>query len=285
MGSSSTFYTLTIPDTMLEPFPVAGTAVTWTVSSVGSALDGSAVVYTTTSAAAVSDPVTRFGDQKYKFWLPIGELTNLIQTPDLIIFASTFQGPSEDLQWFDRFLITRPAPDFARVAQVDIRRAAASVNASTLQGRNLRKLRNQKLQVRLGNTEMPTDFSEDAEYRTVDDIRVAFFSRHHGMRAEHGTPRTEFVQIQSPSISFAIFPSHAGNEFRGDAEMREKFVHLDMMTMDMVGIESFVGVLPEIWGLKPRSPAVEEYLIAPSERNARSICFEGTSNCPRLGVA
>merc|ERR1711959_886205 len=123
-------------------------------------------------------------------------------------------------------------------------------------------------------------FSKDSEYGAEADIRIGIFSRHHGMRSDHGMPRTEFVQVQSPSISFAIFPSHAGNEFRDKPDLREKYMHLDWMTLDMVGVESYRGVLPEIWGVSPLSPEVKRMLTPPSQRNNRQGCSDEA--CPRL---
>jgi len=139
------------------------------------------------------------------------------------------------------------------------------------------------MDVRIAEKEVPVDFSKDTEYGAEADIRIGIFSRHHGMRSDHGMPRTEFVQVQSPSISFAIFPSHAGNEFRDDADMREKYSHLDWMTLDMVGVESYKGVLPEIWGVRTVSPEVSAMLVAPSKRGSHQGCSAET--CPRVAVA
>merc|ERR1712151_1207196 len=73
--------------------------------------DQGADIYTVSQQTVTvigTDPLTIYQGKKVKFWLPQNRLLPLLKTPDLTVLASAFQGPSEDLQWFDRFVVTLP---------------------------------------------------------------------------------------------------------------------------------------------------------------------------------
>ena len=55
------------------------------------------------SVSVVGDPITWYGGKKIKFWFPNYKLMPMLQTPEMTIWASTFEGPTLDYQWFERF--------------------------------------------------------------------------------------------------------------------------------------------------------------------------------------
>ena len=55
------------------------------------------------TVSVVGDPITWYGGKKIKFWFPNYKLMPLLKTPELTVWASTFEGPSQDYQWFERF--------------------------------------------------------------------------------------------------------------------------------------------------------------------------------------
>ena len=59
----------------------------------------------TFSVSVVGDPITWYGGKKIKFWFPNYKLMPLLKTPEMTIWASTFEGPTQDYQWFERFAL------------------------------------------------------------------------------------------------------------------------------------------------------------------------------------
>ena len=55
------------------------------------------------TVSVVGDPITWYRGKKIKFWFPNYKLMPMLQTPEMIIWASTFEGPTLDYQWFERF--------------------------------------------------------------------------------------------------------------------------------------------------------------------------------------
>jgi len=80
----------------------------------------------------------------------------------------------------------------------------------------------------------------------------------------------EYVHVQTNCVTFLVFASHAGTDFRESIAMQEKYRHVDMNFVDIKCLDAYKGPLPELWGLLPRSPQVEEMVIAPSKRRAKA---------------
>ena len=72
-------------------------------------------------------------------------------------------------------------------------------------------------------------------------------------------------------MSFMVHASHAGAEFPDDIGKQVKYTHLDWINLEMVEAKRFKGVLPQLWGTIPRSPQVEEMLVAPSKRSQHEL--------------
>ena len=56
------------------------------------------------TVSVVGDPITWYGGKKIKFWFPNYKLMPMLKTPEMTIWASTFEGPTVDYQWFERFV-------------------------------------------------------------------------------------------------------------------------------------------------------------------------------------
>merc|ERR1719373_842031 len=78
----------------------------------------------------------------------------------------------------------------------------------------------------------------------------------------------EHVIIETDSIMFVMFASHAGTEFPNDLFMQSKYTHMDFIALEINENlkPNFKGVLPEIWGLDEMSDEVYDMLIPPSEQ-------------------
>jgi len=223
------------------------------------------------------DPITRYGSESIKFWLPNFELVPLLKTPHLTLQASTFPGPSTDLQWFERFVVA--SAEGSPIVQVAIKQ---NFNLTrTLPPRVFSQLditvkddpqplkAMQPIHVSKNGREIWQDYAIEGG---LVQFRVG--------RQEHSPPRVysrsyEYVYIQSPDLEFAIIPAHAAVEFREDWFMNNRstayeYTHVDMMIMHMQGQHHFGGILPELWGVKPMSDEVRAMTVAPSEETTKN---------------
>jgi len=214
-----------------------------------------------------NDPVTRYGSKKTKFWLPNYTPVPLLRTPRVHMLGSTFPGEKVDLQWFERFVLTRP--DGTHLVKVHIKRNARLRKNSTLSGSF------ETLDITLVDSPFPlqslrapvhggADTTEAWQDYVVDDGAVQFRVG----RRLHDLPRVysktfEYVYVQTPDITFAICPAHAAIEYPSDARKALKYAHLDMFILDMFDVRRFTGVLPELWGIIPLSDEVRSYTVQP----------------------
>ena len=95
-------------------------------------------------------------------------------------------------------------------------------------------------------------------------IKVGIGTHRWGPQAQ--SPLLEFVIVETASVSFMIHASPAGTEFPDDIQKQVENTHLDWINLDMSPNARFTGILPQIWGMQPRSPKVEGMLIAPSKQ-------------------
>eukprot|EP00930_Biecheleria_cincta_P073402 TRINITY_DN606_c0_g2_i2.p1 TRINITY_DN606_c0_g2~~TRINITY_DN606_c0_g2_i2.p1 ORF type:complete len:506 (-),score=98.73 TRINITY_DN606_c0_g2_i2:119-1582(-) len=238
-----------------------------TLDSSGNALDSQSFTYAvlTQAGIAISDPITIYNGKKTKFWLPIFGKHLLVQTPDLVVSASVFQGPRKDLQWFDRFFIK--LPDGRQVVVVGIKRDSGNNSARSRQSVF------SQLDIKLGGSQEPLRERKNILYSSPDgQVKIAIGSKRQDPPRLHGEPITEFVNVETKSISFVLVASHAGNEFPDDFEMQKKHAHMDWVTREMIGTKSFTGILPQIWGVQPLSEEVADMLKSPAD--SPSICAE-----------
>lgn len=223
-----------------------------------------------TYPGAFSDPITFVGDKKIKFWLPAYTLMPLLETPDLTLWASVFPGPSQDLQWFERFRVT--GIDGQEVVDISVLRHQTLENRSSSRPGKFSQLRikfpalSEPLQSR-----EPQLFSASVSGR----IKVGVGTKHRRFfhAVVHTSPFIEFVVVESPSISFAVYACHAGNEFPDDQRLQAEYTHLDFVILESTGEEQFRGILPQLWGTTPRSDEVVAMTTPPSERSfSRDFC-------------
>jgi len=205
-----------------------------------------------------SDPITFFGGQKFKFWFPLHEEMLMLQTPELRIYGQVFPGPELGLQWFGHLRVLRT--DGTPVARVNIKRGGLNHTSSRCSSRKL-----DSLDVFLGTSASPLRElnRRPMEFVAGKDVRFELNCRQQA-RPQLASSRTEYLHFETPSIAFLIVAAHAGNEFPNDAKLALKYKHLDFLILEMPRKETFTGVLPEIWGLVPRSPAVEAMLVPPA---------------------
>jgi hypothetical protein len=266
-GLASTYSAYVTPDlsaanieVSVRVFDSTGTATTATATAVMAVLSQAGV--------AISDPITFYKGKKTKFWLPLEGEHLLVQTPDLGIYASVFKGPRTDLQWFDRFFIK--LPDGRTVVEVGVKRE--SINSNNTAPRDHRMF--SQLDIKLGDSEVPLRKLQRTLFASRDSsVKVGVGTQKFDPPRLHGQPVTEFVNVETASISFVLVASHAGNEFPNDLELQKKHAHMDWITREMVGTKSFTGILPQIWGVQqPLSPQVAAMLQEPTE--AAQICTE-----------
>lgn len=278
-GSVSVGQTLdiSIPQAALAQLPSTG-IVTLTIAENSVTVANAATGFGTIilASAVAGDPITFYNGTKSKFWIPMQpSFVPLLQTPEVHLLASALQGPEEDLQWFDRFLVT--LPDGARVLEVGVRRQhleqLTSSNRSTPRPRSFRQGGFQQLEVILGNDTRPLQVFKQGSFTVSGgSVTLAIAARHSYPPRFHGTPRTEYVHVQTESISFVLYGSHAGQEFPDNFSAQAKYVHMDLYCIEMIGEESFTGVLPEIWGIRPMSEEVKDMLLPPSKRRKEAAC-------------
>lgn len=228
-------------------------SVTFTVDNSGSF-----------TLSAIGDPITWYQGQKYKFWFPPGELMPLLETPEMTVWASVFQGPSIDFQWFDRFMVT--GKDGGEYVDIRVRRHVPGMNRTDFR-------HNQFTQLDIKMSGRPIRRRGSQLFSAGDQVKVGVGSRTVNPPRLHHTPVLEFVMVESDSISFMVHASHAGAEFPDDFDKQVKNTHLDWINLEMVDPKKngFKGILPQIWRVQPRTPEVEAMLIAPSKKEM-AVC-------------
>jgi hypothetical protein len=243
------------------------------------------------------DPITRYGDTSIKFWLPNFQLMPLLRTSHINVYASTFPGPSSDLQWFERFVVT--TSDEEPIVQVSIKkdiklnrttppRIFTQLDVTIMNAPGPLKVMD-PIYVGKGGQELYEDY---ATIRGDVRFRVG--------RQLHHPPRIfsrsyEYVHIVAPDIVFAIAPAHAAVEFRsewftGSPDSAHKYAHLDMYIMQQVGEQNFGGILPQLWGVQPMTEEVQAMTKPPddvkdvNESDKVSVCAVGSCKDETLPI-
>ncbi|CAJ1378263.1 unnamed protein product [Effrenium voratum] len=219
------------------------------------------------SSYAGSDPITFFGGQKFKFWLPLHEELLMLESPELKIFGRVFPGVLPDQQWFGDFRVV--LADDTPVVKVRVKEAASN------QTRRCSSRRMESMDIVLGRQRLPLREMQrrPMEFTAGEAVRFAVNCRQQD-RPLLASSRTEYLHFETPSIVFLIVAAHAGNEFPHDMRLQLKYMHLDLLILEMPRKHEFRGVLPEIWGLQPRSEAVQTMLTPPEvePRLAPTVC-------------
>ncbi|CAE7744386.1 unnamed protein product [Symbiodinium sp. KB8] len=205
------------------------------------------------SVSVVGDPITWYGGKKIKFWFPNYKLMPMLQTPEMTIWASTFEGPTLDYQWFERFVVTTPGG--TELVDIKVRHSDPGMNRSHFNRGDFRQL-----DIRLQGGRSLRRHSQKLFGSADGKVKIGVGARVYHPPRVHFTPLVEFVMVESDSISFMVHASHAGAEFPDDIGKQVKYTHLDWINLEMVQAKRFTGVLPQLWGTIPRTPEVEEML-------------------------
>ena len=251
-SSSSTASASTSTQTMSTTTFSSGTSRTQTTTS--QTTSSFSVGSNGQPLAVISDPITWYHGKKTKFWFPPGELLPFLETPEITVWASTFSGPTIDYQWFDRFVITDAGRPAKEAVDVQVLRPVFGANRSRRGDFN-------QLYISMGGKALRRRV---AHLFAAAGIKVGIGTHRWGPQAQ--SPLLEFVIVETASVSFMIHASPAGTEFPDDIQKQVENMHLDWINLDMSPNGRFSGILPQIWGMQPRSPEVESMLIAPSKQ-------------------
>lgn len=252
---------------------------------------GSPVVVTYVSTPAMhaflgSDPVAHYGSTNVKFWLPNFKLVSLLETSHIHLLGATFPGPTEDLQWFERFVIT--TPQSSRIVQVTIKKDIAL-------NRTVKTPALTQLDVTLEDAPSPLEAIKPIhvgkgghemwkDYSTPDGVVQFRIGRQLHSPPRHYSKAFEYVYVQTPDLVFNIAPAHAAVEFRKEWFQNERrsayqYAHLDIHFIHQEGERHFGGILPELWGVRPMSDRVHAMTLGPveddEESNATAVCEVG----------
>mmetsp|Transcript_32141 Transcript_32141/g.58913 ORF Transcript_32141/g.58913 Transcript_32141/m.58913 type:complete len:392 (-) Transcript_32141:197-1372(-) len=226
------------------------------------------------SGSVGNDPVVWFGKEAREFWLPVGQLTPIIQTRHLNMYASTFVGSPRE-QWIDRIVVTNS--DGFRFADVRIRKNINSFNRSKIPTDGF-----ESLDLTLGMEQSPRKVmpkvapggSKDAYARldlwmVMEPLNKVFnWLPWHVDQTHIGKARREAIIITSPDVRFLIISSPA-TEYSGDfSYLSMEYAHLDIHILDMEHKKSVRGLLPELWGIQKMTNRTMEFCKPPWEKDA-----------------
>jgi len=209
--------------------------------------------------------VTYFGGVEHKFVLPTGQLTTLLETKDLLLRASPFDGEAADEQWIERIVVDSAAGE--RVVEVAIRHLEPdTINSRSNESPgSLATLEVTAPWWKEGLLTFPTNNDD------LIDVGTYLFSKQHYAhphnvsfdifrvkppqvdRANESGPTREGILITSDSLKVVVMSTPAFEYYWEDdnAEREIRYAHLDFDLFDMKGLSSFNGLLPEVWGIKP----------------------------------
>jgi len=241
--------------------PATASAQTFTLND-GTASATTLAGWTTAASGGLSDPITTFNGTRTKFWIPAGTYTTLLNTPEVSLLAMPLIGP-KDLQWFDRLKVVLPGGDvLAEVAAV--RKPSQVVNGYHF---------GEQINVMHGDGVQVAKAKEASLFSTKNGkVKAAAYKQPYHIARTHGKNEIEHFHVETPSIAFNIYASHAGNEFPDAIDMQKEYIHLDFqITSSTKPMTSYSGVLPELWGTIPRSPEVEAMTVSPL---ASAVCTE-----------
>lgn len=252
-------FTMTLTSDLVNP--ATASAQTFALND-GTASATALAGWTTSASGGLSDPITTFNGTRTKFWIPAGTYTTLLNTPEVSLLAMPLMGP-KDLQWFDRLKVVLPGGDvLAEVAAV--RKPSQVVNGYHF---------GEQINVMPGDGVHVAKAIEASLFSTKDGkVKAAAYKQPYHIARTHGKNEIEHFHVETPSIAFNIYASHAGNEFPDAIDMQKEYIHLDFqITSSTKPMTSYSGVLPELWGTIPRSPEVQAMTVSPL---ASAVCTE-----------
>eukprot|EP00931_Biecheleriopsis_adriatica_P096474 TRINITY_DN7011_c0_g1_i1.p1 TRINITY_DN7011_c0_g1~~TRINITY_DN7011_c0_g1_i1.p1 ORF type:complete len:487 (+),score=49.23 TRINITY_DN7011_c0_g1_i1:47-1507(+) len=207
---------------------------------------------TPTPGVVSGDPVTWFGNRRAEFELPLNQLTQLLELPDLQVLAAPFLGSSGE-QWIGRVLV-QDRSTLETLVHIDVHRDLMDFDRKVLtnEGREdfetMSVLINKKACSELHQMQFKC---ADGIWGLISKIDCKF---------ERHLPCRETVVVTSKVMKIAITSSPA-REYYGLTQEAFRHVHLDIDAFDMPSEKHLIqGALPEMWGLHPISPQTRKLL-------------------------
>eukprot|EP00930_Biecheleria_cincta_P099225 TRINITY_DN90863_c0_g1_i1.p1 TRINITY_DN90863_c0_g1~~TRINITY_DN90863_c0_g1_i1.p1 ORF type:complete len:538 (-),score=53.92 TRINITY_DN90863_c0_g1_i1:64-1677(-) len=242
--------------TMMAPFPLVANFVTLDIAGNGHPLFKAARGFGSAGGVGgvVGDPVTWYGDVRTEFNLPMGEHSVLLQTPDMLVVAWPFEGRAED-QWIGKVLVASHTGD--TVVEVEVKRNLTNFNRTKTGPDTF-----ETLDIAVGPTDSPSRLTHIPSFDDQINHPQGFITKFSRISAWtptgpaclqlEWTPCRENVIVLSKYAKIFIESSSAV-EYHGSSRETMDFTHLDVQVADMTSPQSFQGVLPELWGLRPMS--------------------------------
>merc|ERR1712183_998355 len=99
-------------------------------------------------------------------------------------------------------------------------------------------------------------------------------------------PTYEYLYVHTPDAVFAISPAHAAVDFPNSPVLALQYAHLDLFFIEMVDPTRFTGILPQLWGVIPKSPEVVAMLEPPAPAGNTSLpsCPNGAADRGHAGT-
>eukprot|EP00930_Biecheleria_cincta_P039690 TRINITY_DN27262_c0_g2_i1.p1 TRINITY_DN27262_c0_g2~~TRINITY_DN27262_c0_g2_i1.p1 ORF type:complete len:1548 (+),score=197.19 TRINITY_DN27262_c0_g2_i1:171-4814(+) len=205
------------------------------------------------------DPIARFGDRVVEFELPPGQLSPLLQTPDMKLHGETFEGGGSWEQWFNKMVLT--SPDGDRWLQVSIKKNLLSFNRSKSPAGSF-----ESLEVQLGHGNISNPWATTELTETDTQIPYGFLGLHVRFRKMErhwkngvqfptiGQASRECMDVAGEVIHFYICSAPA-NEYLGAWQryLSIQYAHLDIAVLEVTNSSAVEGLFPELWGMRPLS--------------------------------
>lgn len=220
-------------------------------------------VYTTRTLGGLiaGDPIAYFGDKRVEFNLPTGGgLTSLLETPDMHVSASSFDGNSPGEQWIDRVVVSTFSGE--KVTDISIKNNLMYFDRTRLKKNAFETLnvvmwdhvKNWKDSVDAKPTELTTRPMHNEYFEhPKEGLSVAFASGRHCRNQSAHIPCQECAHVVSQFAKLLVCSASA-HEYYNSGYGAYKYAHLDVEFFDLrTDLAEFKGVLPEIWGIIPRS--------------------------------
>jgi len=225
---------------------------------------------TPTGAGVGGDPITHFHGVEYKFSILNHELTELLRTEDLVVRASCFPGDQAEEQWIGWIVVE--STDGEPLADIKIRNMTEMDASDGLPRSSLETL---KLSLPWLQKSLVSFEVDEADLVEFSNFKVRpFHHPHKGVgidlmkisdyhEVQPSLPRREGLLITGASLSMFISSSSAREYYWTDIDDHRawKYAHLDIEFLDTKNTSSWTGLLPEIWGIKPRSDASNQALV------------------------
>lgn len=238
----------------------------------GRRLAGGPIVVVVETAAATGDPVAYFGsDRKVSFWLPFGVFMPLLRTPDLDIWGKTQPGlVGEKGQYFDQFVVASRGG-----LLVDIKIRAVPKTQDMMPPTDVGLLPT----TQLSDLHMLDVSVIDGHARASDGIddgwmQVQALTRKDADSLSSTALPHEAIEVLAASAHFTICAGYTINKADAEEHILHDFAHLSLQMIAMPQADTYRGVFPELWGLKPPSPCTSTLMeMTGGYEEVQSDCF------------